>query len=288
MKTDPVLEIVRPKKLTDLLWGDPGQNTLETRIVNAITLIGAFAGCLTTMANFLLQNPLPHFISSIGAILIGLVFYSLSRIFRVGLANNFAILSFLFLLCFQWIEGEGISGTVPYVFFILFVCTIIIIKQGMKMVFILLELGAIVVLLLVEHFHPDWIVHCQTETQRFYDLATCLLIALVIVITAVHIVFLQYIWEKEAKETLLKQTLKDKEEMEKALHEIKQLQGILPICSLCKKIRNDKGYWEQVEQYIHNHSEAEFTHGICPECARRLYNFDPDKQTGEKVETSRG
>jgi hypothetical protein len=51
----------------------------------------------------------------------------------------------------------------------------------------------------------------------------------------------------------------------------KTLRGIIPICSSCKRIRDDKGYWHQVEVYISEHSEADFSHGICEECARKLY-----------------
>ena len=61
------------------------------------------------------------------------------------------------------------------------------------------------------------------------------------------------------------------EKLTKALEEIKTLKGIPPICSSCKKIRDDKGYWQQIEAYIGQHSGAEFTHGICPDCARKLY-----------------
>ncbi len=61
------------------------------------------------------------------------------------------------------------------------------------------------------------------------------------------------------------------DELAGALRNIKQLRGMLPICSSCKKIRNDQGYWEQLEAYIRDHTEAEFSHSICPECARRLY-----------------
>ncbi len=56
-----------------------------------------------------------------------------------------------------------------------------------------------------------------------------------------------------------------------ALAHVKRLSGLLPICSSCKKIRDDKGYWKQIEDYIKDHSEAEFSHGICPECINRLY-----------------
>lgn len=62
-----------------------------------------------------------------------------------------------------------------------------------------------------------------------------------------------------------------KQELEKSLAEIKTLRGILPICANCKKIRDDKGYWNQIESYIYEHSEAEFSHGICPECMKKLY-----------------
>ncbi len=60
-------------------------------------------------------------------------------------------------------------------------------------------------------------------------------------------------------------------ELQDALVKVRVLQGLLPICSSCKKIRDDKGYWQQIEGYISEHSEAEFSHGICPPCAEKLY-----------------
>jgi two-component system, cell cycle sensor histidine kinase and response regulator CckA len=61
------------------------------------------------------------------------------------------------------------------------------------------------------------------------------------------------------------------DELKDALQKIKTLKGLLPICASCKKIRDDHGYWERVETYISKHTQAEFTHGICPECRDRLY-----------------
>ena len=66
-----------------------------------------------------------------------------------------------------------------------------------------------------------------------------------------------------ALEKKRQQTLK---ELQKSLDEIKTLRGIIPICSYCKKIRNDTGAWDIMEAYISRHSNAEFSHGICPEC----------------------
>lgn len=59
--------------------------------------------------------------------------------------------------------------------------------------------------------------------------------------------------------------------MQDALSKVKMLSGMLPICACCKNIRDDKGYWKQIEAYIRDHSEAEFSHGICPACAKKLY-----------------
>ena len=60
-------------------------------------------------------------------------------------------------------------------------------------------------------------------------------------------------------------------ELQEALARVKMLSGLLPICASCKKIRDDKGYWHQVEVYVRDHSEAEFSHGLCPDCAKKLY-----------------
>lgn len=64
--------------------------------------------------------------------------------------------------------------------------------------------------------------------------------------------------------------------LEMALKQVKQLRGLLPICMYCKRIRKDKDYWQQVEAYISEHSEAEFSHGICPECYEKLLKSQLD------------
>ncbi len=70
-------------------------------------------------------------------------------------------------------------------------------------------------------------------------------------------------------------------ELQKALGEVKTLSGLFPICSSCKKIRDDKGYWNQIESYIRERSEAEFSHSICPDCSKKLYPEYFDDKGGE-------
>jgi PAS domain S-box-containing protein len=69
---------------------------------------------------------------------------------------------------------------------------------------------------------------------------------------------------------------RDITKLKRAESELKKLRGILPICASCKKVRDDKGYWYQVEEYIRDHSEAEFSHSLCPECARKVWPEMPD------------
>jgi hypothetical protein len=59
--------------------------------------------------------------------------------------------------------------------------------------------------------------------------------------------------------------------MAEALEKVKTLHGLLPICAWCKRIRDDQGYWSQVECYVQEHSEATFTHGLCPDCIKKWY-----------------
>jgi len=76
-----------------------------------------------------------------------------------------------------------------------------------------------------------------------------------------------YRYQNHLEELVEKRT----NEFKQAMTKVKTLSGLLPICASCKKIRDDNGYWNQIESYIRQHSGAEFSHGICPECAKKLY-----------------
>ncbi len=94
---------------------------------------------------------------------------------------------------------------------------------------------------------------------------------------------------KDAQSEIVKRKRTEEEledlvtKLETALVEVKILKGFLPICASCKKIRNDGGYWDQIESYIQKHSEAEFSHSMCPDCSDKLYgNQDWYKKMKEK------
>ncbi|MBI4401757.1 MAG: response regulator [Nitrospirae bacterium] len=84
--------------------------------------------------------------------------------------------------------------------------------------------------------------------------------------------------EMDSRKAREQDLAKKTQELQQALRELKVLRGFIPICASCKKVRNDKGYWQQVEAYIRDHSEAQFTHGFCPDCLNKLYpGFDQDQ-----------
>ncbi|MFI5247006.1 MAG: PleD family two-component system response regulator [Nitrospirales bacterium] len=77
--------------------------------------------------------------------------------------------------------------------------------------------------------------------------------------------------EMDCRKTRERELHRSNDELQKALREVKVLRGLIPICASCKKIRNDSGFWQQLEEYIGEHSEAEFSHGICQPCVKKLY-----------------
>jgi ligand-binding sensor domain-containing protein len=107
------------------------------------------------------------------------------------------------------------------------------------------------------------------QTVWFYGLVVLIFVSMIFG------AYRWYLWRFLKRESELKKRV------EEALAEIKILSGLIPICSNCKKIRDDKGFWDQLEHYIDVHSEATFTHSICPDCAEKLYPelFKTDKKT---------
>ena len=89
----------------------------------------------------------------------------------------------------------------------------------------------------------------------------------------------QYVEEANKLEEERRKLIYD---LQDALTKIKRLRGLLPICASCKKIRDDKGYWNELEAYISEHSEVEITHGFCPDCLKELYGVVLDEDTNSK------
>jgi hypothetical protein len=70
-------------------------------------------------------------------------------------------------------------------------------------------------------------------------------------------------------------------ELKDALEQVRTLSGLLPICSWCKKIKNDRGYWQKIEEYIQQHSDVQFSHGLCQDCASKVLNDEMSEETAD-------
>ncbi|MCC6933362.1 MAG: response regulator [Deltaproteobacteria bacterium] len=82
---------------------------------------------------------------------------------------------------------------------------------------------------------------------------------------------IQYYMLRRDRQNLIEQLSQRNQELEESMARVHLLEGLLPICANCKNVRDDKGYWQQIEHYVSSHSEAVFTHGICPDCVALLY-----------------
>jgi len=111
----------------------------------------------------------------------------------------------------------------------------------------------------------------SSVTHNYFILFDGVLLCLILTPLLLKFVYLPMknnLGELEKSRQELKDTIK---ELAVTLTEVKQLRGIIPICASCKKIRNDEGLWQQIEAYIEEHSEADFSHSMCPECAKSFY-----------------
>ncbi len=125
-----------------------------------------------------------------------------------------------------------------------------------------------------------------TDQGYLLDLTTEFLALVTSLLFFTGILYIARIMESEVR------SKREKDEvigsLQKALAEIKTLKGIVPICASCKKIRDDRGYWNKLEKFFSDHLTAEFSHGICPECAEKLYPHLPlGLQTPENDERKR-
>ena len=128
--------------------------------------------------------------------------------------------------------------------------------------------------------YPGWKVIYLHDSRAMYKrisdplFKTAGLIILILCLIIGLVVF--FLYREASHEIVLRKKAEEQRnkliaELQTTLSEVKTLRGFLPICSHCKNIRDDKGYWNKIESYIHEHSDAEFSHSICPECAQKHY-----------------
>lgn len=116
------------------------------------------------------------------------------------------------------------------------------------------------------------IFHFEFDSKHFIDMISSALLMVILLLPVLY----KFVVQPMSLEISQRKRAEEKREktifnLQEALAKVKTLSGLLPICASCKKVRDDTGYWNQIESYIRDHSEADFSHSICPQCAKELY-----------------
>jgi len=272
------------KKLTQYLsfvLGNPSAQTFENRIFNAVMILVVISGAALLSYDLYLGNFVSQCID-ISCIIYSSCCYAYSYKFKNQ--KNLATTSFIFLyvsISIGWFYNNGIHGSIPYFFSILVCYSGIFFKNPFRHA-IPLIIFTVASCTIVEFHRPELVTYYTSKIHRFLDIGTSIILCLIINGISIHIIFKKYDIERTLNKKMLHQAIKDKKIIEKSMNEIQVLRGFLPICSHCKKIRDDKGDWKQLEKYIQDNSEAKFSHSMCPECAVSMYPEYFDKFYFEK------
>lgn len=250
-RTNPVIS------LSSALFGPSETTTLENRVFNAVMLMLSVMSLFTVASDISLKLPLRHLLLSGTALIISLSLYVFS--IKTKKYEKYvlpATIFFLAIVVSGWFGDNGISGSTGYYFFVLVLMVSTVLKGRVRNVMMAIVFFAIAVLIGIEICCPGLYIQIDvSRNQMILDTGKSLFLCLAVVAVMLGII--------------LKQLAQDREKLKKASEEIKDLRTILPICAVCKKIRDDKGYWNRVEAYISSRHAVEFTHGICPECLER-------------------
>ncbi len=206
----------------------------------------------------------------LGAFLILLIALNITR-FPYTFKVSFLIFTFLSFSILQGLNFGMVGFMAEFLLLTVFLSVVFLPKQTAILMYVLCGLVcagcAILCIMGVLPVVPDFEKQINTIPSWSSFLVTFLFMASIVILIAGDIgnQLAEKINALEEKKVALLNANK----------EVTILQGILPICSTCKKVRDDKGYWNQIESYIRDHSDADFSHSLCPECAKNLYpDFD--------------
>jgi hypothetical protein len=239
---------------------------LEIRLFQLMCLASAFlALAVVVPVNYFQDLPLVLNLVIIAFGLLSLVLYGVSLRGHHGMKTFATLVGVVLNLC--WFADAGSQGSIAMFFFVGVMITNIFFRGRLRWLFLGAFVADVVLLFTLDFLHPRWAIPFATPMDRYLDLVTGFLVSVVACVLMLWVVLSNHDEERQRLTEL-------NGELQQNLAEIRTLQGLLPICGWCKKIRNDEGLWTQVEHYLAEHTEASFTHGLCPECAREHFQQD--------------
>lgn len=245
--------------------------SFENRIFNAVMMLVSATGISIVVLNIILGNNIFQIIISFICALVPIFcfLYSIKTKKYAKLIVPTVVL-FEISLVFGWFVTDGINGSIPYYFFILIVYCVVFLNRPFFIAIPLVSLS-VVLLSAINFFYPELIIKYDNDEQKYIDVCFSIFLCMIIVSSIIFVIFRGYQREKKNKDLMLSRAMRDREVIDKAMREIKALKGLLPMCSHCKKIRDDQGSWRQLEEYMLSHADIQFSHGLCSQCAKELY-----------------
>jgi len=234
---------------------------LEVRLYWLLCLAGAFLALVVVVPTNIASH-LPWQLNLTVAIygLGSLGLYGLARK-GVRLVRTLCVLLIVVLdVC--WFKNAGSHGSIGMFLFSASMMFTIFFRGLLRWSLLGLSLANGLALIWLDARFPQLILGYASPADRLPDLLSGFAVSVMACVLMMWIVLASHDRERDRLE-------KAKAELERSLQEIRTLQGLIPICSWCKKMRNDEGLWQQMEHYITEHCDASFTHGICPECAKK-------------------
>jgi len=237
-----------------------GEPRMERRLFRMMTLASAGLCLLVVLPMNLAQNLAPALNLTVLAFgLLCLGFYGVALRDRYPLRTFTLLLGGVLNLC--WFANAGSQGSIGMFFFTGVIVIAIFFRGRERILFLLAYLIDVVALLTIDHLRPGSSIPYLSALDRYWDLLTGFLVSVVACALMLWVVVSSHDEER-------RKLAEANEALQRSLDEIQVLQGLLPICGWCKKVRDDEGLWTQVEHYLAERTELSFTHGMCPECSK--------------------
>lgn len=260
------------KGIRTVLFGDTGRFSLRRHSIIGASLFASVGLAIGGVGNALLGMDAVAVSCTFVLGLLFFLYYYLARFQGIYRPLFWPmVLSGCLLIAFLWIYNAGLKGPAPVWAPIIIGVTMLIGRGRQRYAAICLVAVVVCALIGIQVRYPDISIAYTSDVNWAIDSVATFVIAAMIVSLMIRFLLYSYRVEKDRVEkgyALLEET---NDRLTRSLLEIKTLSGLLPICAACKKARDDQGYWKQIEEYIQTHSEASVSHGICPDCAKRLY-----------------
>ena len=247
------------RSLEAILLGSPKTVSLECRVSAAIALIFCVMSAVTVFSNAFLFSLEEMYMALLCMFISGGCYLFIRRTNKWRTLPLPACILFLGVLGADWVLDPGAPfSSDGFYFVLLIIVSGIVLRQKQKTPFVILVCIVITGIFARMALHP-----ALRELDKRVYLYRLLDNGLTLIMSAIAMTVIVRLVIKEYRRVSV--------EARAAAEEIKTLRGLLPICSRCKKVRDDDGGWNMIEKYVEQHSEAEFTHSLCPDCLKDTY-----------------